>query len=69
MKQTQRIGDTVTVPLRMVHMVVRIDQEISHHLSRLRVLNVDMFLLAHGLHKILMHQFPDLPPRLPIIHY
>ena len=49
-------------------MVVRIDQKVPHHLSGLRVLNMDMLLLAHGLHEILMDHFPDLPPCLAIIH-
>lgn len=49
-------------------MVVRIDEKVPHHLSGLRVLNLDMLLFAHGLHEILMHQFPDFPPRLAIIH-
>ena len=49
-------------------MIIRIDHKVPHHLSRFRVLNVNMLLLAHWLHKILMHQFPDLPPRLAIIH-
>ena len=49
-------------------MMIRIDHEIPHHLSRLGVLNMDMLLLAHGLHEILMYQFPDLPPRFAIVH-
>ena len=49
-------------------MIFWIDQKVPHHLCRLRMLNMDMLLLAHGLHEILMHQFPDLPPRLAIIH-
>ena len=32
------------------------------------MLNMDMLLFAHWLHKVLMHQLPDLPPRLAIIH-
>lgn len=49
-------------------MVVWIDQKVPHHLSCLRVLNVDMLFLTHGLHEILVHQFSNLPPRLSIIH-
>ena len=49
-------------------MVDGINEKVPHHLSGLRVLNMDMLLLAHGLHEILMYQFPDLPPRLAIIH-
>ena len=49
-------------------MIIRIDHKVPHHLSRLRVLDVNMLLLAHGLHEILMHQFPNLSPRLAIIH-
>ena len=52
----------------MNHVIFRIYHEIPHHLRRFRVLNMDMLLLAHWLHKILMHQLPDLPPRLAIIH-
>ena len=49
-------------------MIIWIDHKVPHHLSRLRVLDVNMLLLAHGLHEILMHQLPDLSPRLAIIH-
>ena len=52
----------------MSHVILWIDQKIPYHLSRLRVLNMDVLLLAHGLHEILMHQFPDFPPHLAIIH-
>ena len=49
-------------------MIVWIDHKVPHHLSRFRVLDVDVLLLAHWLHEILMHQFPDLSPCLAIIH-
>ena len=49
-------------------MMIRIDHEVPHHLSRLGVLNMDVLLLAHGLHEILMYQFPDFPPRFAIVH-
>ena len=52
----------------MNHVIRRVYHKVSHHLSRLRVLNMDVLLLAHGLHEILMHQLPDLPPRLAIVH-
>ena len=49
-------------------MVVRIEEKVPHHLSGLGVLNMDMLFFAHGLHEILMHQFPNFPPCLAIIH-
>ncbi len=36
-------------------MMFWIHEEISNHLNRLRVLDVDMLFLAHGLHEILMN--------------
>ena len=48
--------------------MIWIDHEVSHHLSRLRVLDMNMLLLTHGLHEILMHQFPYLPPCFAIVH-
>ena len=49
-------------------MIIRIDHEVPHHLSRFRVLDMDMLLLTHRLHEVLMHQLADLPPCLTIIH-
>lgn len=53
----------------MSHVIFRIYHKVPYHLRRFRVLNMDMLLLAHGLHEILMDQLPDLPPRLPVIHH
>ena len=49
-------------------MILRIEHKVPHHLRRLRILDMNMLLLTHGLHEILMHQFPDLPPRFAIVH-
>ena len=49
-------------------MMIRIEHKVPDHLRRLRVLDMDMLLLAHRLHEILMHQFPDLPPRVVVVH-
>lgn len=49
-------------------MIIGIHEEISNHLNRFRMLNVDMLFLAHGLHEILMDQLPNLSPGLAIVH-
>lgn len=49
-------------------MIIWIDQEISNHLNRLRVLHMNVLLFAHRLHEVLMYQLPNLSPRLAIVH-
>ena len=49
-------------------MMIRIDHKVSHHLRGLRVLDMNMLLLTHGLHEILMHQFPYFPPCFAVVH-
>lgn len=49
-------------------MVLRVLQEVVDHLNRFRMLDMDMLLLAHRLHEVLMDDLSDLAPCLAIIH-
>lgn len=50
-------------------MILWINKKVANHLDCFRVLDVDMLFLACRLHEILMNQFPNLAPRLAIIHH
>ena len=52
----------------MAHVVFRIQQKVSHHLRCLGMLNVNMLLLAHGLHEVLMDQLSNHLPSFSIVH-
>ena len=67
-KLTQRIRYTIAVPLRMLHVVLWINQKVVDHLNRFRMLDVDMLLLTHRLHKVLMDNLSDLAPCVAIVH-
>lgn len=49
-------------------MILRVDEEIVHHLGSFRVLHMDMLFLADRLHEVLVHELPDLAPSLAIVH-
>ena len=67
-KLTQCIRYAIAVPLGMLHMVLWVNQEVVDHLNRFRMLDVDMLLLAHRLHKVLMDNLSDLAPCVAIVH-
>lgn len=68
MEPTQTHRDTITIPLRMQHMLFWPQTKISHHLHSLRILYLYMTLFNHALHEILMDQLPECPPQRPILH-
>ena len=52
----------------MHHMILWVYHEVMNHLDCFRVLDMDMFFLAHWLHEVLMNELSDLAPRFAIIH-
>ena len=48
--------------------MIWVDHKVPHHLSRLGMLDVNMLLLAHRLHEILMHQLAYPSPCFAIVH-
>ena len=49
-------------------MILRLEQIIPQHLSRLRLLQRQMLLVHHLLHQTAMQQFPRRPPLLAMSH-
>lgn len=49
-------------------MLVRAHTHITEHLHGFGILDLNMVLFDHGFHKILMNQFPEVSPLLPILH-
>lgn len=49
-------------------MILWRDQKVVHQLSGLSVLEVDVLLLAHGLHEVLVDQLSDAPPLFAVLH-
>lgn len=68
-KPTQTHDNAVTKPLGMQHMLVRSHTKVSHHLHRLGILDLDMALLHHRLHEVLVHQLTHRAPQRPILHH
>lgn len=52
----------------MLHMLIRTNTHIPQHLHRLSILNLNMLLLHHRLHKVLMDELPESAPLLTILH-
>lgn len=52
----------------MHHVILWRFKEVVQHLDRFCLLNLPVFLLAVRLHKVLMDQFPNMAPPLPILH-
>lgn len=65
---TQAHRDTITIPLRVQHMLLRPQTEIPYHLHSFRILHHYMTFLDHTLHEMLMDQLPERPPQSPILH-
>jgi len=65
---TQTHDDTVAVPFRMLHVLFWSDHIIPYHLHSFGVLDLDMFLLDHRFHKMLMCNLTEAPPKLPVVH-
>lgn len=59
---TKTHDDAVTKPLRMQHMLVRSQAKVPQHLHRLGILDLNMALLDHGLHEVLVHQLSHRAP-------
>lgn len=49
-------------------MLVRAHAKVPHHLHRLGILDLDMALLDHRLHEVLVHQLTHRAPQWPILH-
>lgn len=64
----ERIGDTITVPLGMQHVVFRHGEEVVQHLLGLCFLHLPVLSFAVGLHEILMDDLAEHAPLLPVLH-
>lgn len=49
-------------------MLVRPHTKVSHHLHRLRVLDLDMALFDHRFHEVLVYELAHRSPQRPILH-
>lgn len=49
-------------------MLVRSQAKVPQHLHRLGILDLNMALLDHGLHEVLVHQLSHRAPQGPILH-
>ena len=53
----------------MQHVVLRIEHIITDKLYRLRIYNRQMFILHHGVRKMLVHEFTKRPPLVAVMHH
>lgn len=58
--------DTITEPLRMLHVLVWLHVKVSNHLRCLRVLELNIILLTHGLCEVLVQDVAERFESLPI---
>ena len=52
----------------MQHVLVRAQNEVPHHLHRLCILQLDMLFFDHALHEVLMDDFAETSPHVPVVH-
>lgn len=52
----------------MKHVLIRFHTEIAEHLHGLGVLNLEVSLLHHGFHEMLMDKLPEGTPEVAILH-
>lgn len=50
----------------MLHIIVRINNEIPQHLNALSMLEMNMLLITHRVREVLMNQLPNNAPSLTI---
>lgn len=61
-------GDGVGEAFGMEHVVFRFEQVVTHHLSRLGFLEVDMAVVARLLHECAVEQLPCVSPLIAVVH-
>jgi hypothetical protein len=60
--------NAIRCPLGVKHVLLRMKQEVPHHLSVFGFKQPYMLLFAHGLHEMLMHRLPECPPGVSMVH-